>query len=70
MYIIRLKYSNPSECWLALWGGDPGRTLVKESAEVFPSREACEKKIAKTIKNNLFRRYSRECFVVEELNNG
>lgn len=25
-------------CWLAPWDGDPGRTLVKASAEVFTTR--------------------------------
>lgn len=27
-------------CWLAPWGGDPGRTLVLNSARVFPSKRA------------------------------
>lgn len=29
-------------CWLAPWDGDPGRTLVKDCAKVFPSKKAAE----------------------------
>lgn len=29
-------------CWLAPWDGDPGRTLVKDSAEIFPTKKAAE----------------------------
>ena len=29
-------------CWLAPWRGNPGRTLVKASAKVYPSRDAAK----------------------------
>lgn len=34
MYIVELEEG----VWLATWQGDPGRTLVKESARQFGSR--------------------------------
>jgi hypothetical protein len=34
-------------CWLAPWTGDPGRTLVRKSAKVFPSEWAARCAIAR-----------------------
>ena len=64
-YIIRLKYSSPQYCWLCGPGGDPGRTLVENSAQKFATLEACEKEIQKVMKENPFRKYDRDCFVIE-----
>jgi hypothetical protein len=38
MYIVRLEKC----CWLADWDGDPGRTVVKENARVFPTYETAD----------------------------
>lgn len=32
-----LKFSN-QDCWIAPWEGDPGRTLVRDSAKEFKSK--------------------------------
>lgn len=36
MWIVELDKG----CWLAPWGGDPGRTLVRESAKKYRSEHA------------------------------
>lgn len=36
-----LKFSN-QDCWIAPWEGDPGRTLVRDSAREFKS---CSRKV-------------------------
>lgn len=33
MYIVELEEG----CWLAAWGGDLGRTIVKNNAKQYPS---------------------------------
>ena len=40
-YVVRIG----ENCWLAPWQGDPGRTIVKENARVFCSRQAADKAI-------------------------
>jgi hypothetical protein len=38
--------------WLAGWSGDPGRTLIMESAKQFNSELSAKKAIKKAIKDN------------------
>jgi len=48
-YVVRLaEYGN---CWLADWGGDPGRTLVENSAKLWSTKRAAERaaKVAKKL---------------------
>ncbi|WP_458413062.1 hypothetical protein ACNQFZ_20060 [Schinkia sp. CFF1] len=52
-----LKFSN-QDCWIAPWDGDPGRTLVRESAKVFKTEESAKKFADKVIKSNSFRKFS------------
>ncbi|SEQ23058.1 hypothetical protein SAMN05216232_1971 [Virgibacillus subterraneus] len=52
-----LKFSN-QDCWIAPWEGDPGRTLVRESAKVFKSEALAQKFANKIIKENSFRKFS------------
>lgn len=40
-WCIRVQAKN--DCWIADWEGDPGRTLVKESAKIFNSKKDAEK---------------------------
>ena len=35
MFIIELD----PDCWIAPWSGDPGRTLVKESAKKYKTKK-------------------------------
>tara|TARA_R110001592_G_scaffold32728_1_gene114379 strand:- start:1030 stop:1224 length:195 start_codon:yes stop_codon:yes gene_type:complete len=37
-YIIELE----SNCWVAKWEGDPGRTIVKKNAEIFNNKLKAE----------------------------
>lgn len=55
MYI--LKFSD-IDCWIAPWDGDPGRTLVRDSAKEFKSAEQARKFAGKTIKANSHRNFS------------
>lgn len=55
MYI--LKFSE-QDCWIAPWEGDPGRTLVRNSAKEFKSEEQARKFAGKTIKANSHRNFS------------
>lgn len=50
MYILKLK---ESECWIAPWTGDPGRTLIRESAKLFDTKEKAEIFRRKLLKNKL-----------------
>ena len=34
MFIVELQ----KDCWIAPWDGDPGRTIVRKNAKVFPNR--------------------------------
>ena len=52
-----LKFSN-QDCWIAPWEGDPGRTLIRESAKVFKSEAQAKKFAEKIIKANSFREFS------------
>lgn len=42
-------------CWLAPWDGDPGRTLVKESAQRFTSEHGARTALGIAIKKYAFR---------------
>lgn len=55
MYL--LKFSN-QDCWIAPWEGDPGRTLIRDSAKTFATKKQAEKFAAQTIKANSFRNFS------------
>lgn len=46
MYIVELQKG----VWLAPWHGDPGRTLVKESAREFKSKAQAHRAIANALK--------------------
>ncbi|EPS48157.1 hypothetical protein [Clostridium botulinum] len=52
-----LKFSN-QDCWIAPWEGDPGRTLIRDSAREFKSKAAAEKFANKIIKTNSYRKFS------------
>lgn len=52
-----LKFS-AQDCWIAPWEGDPGRTLVRESAKEFKSEVQAQKFANKIIKANSFRKFS------------
>ncbi|WP_227394208.1 hypothetical protein [Jeotgalibacillus aurantiacus] len=52
-----LKFAN-SDCWIAPWEGDPGRTLVRGSAKEFKSKSQAKSFADKTIKENNFRNFS------------
>ena len=51
-----LKFSD-HDCWIAPWDGDPGRTLVRESAKDFPTKEKAQKFADKIIKENIHRKF-------------
>lgn len=55
MYI--LKFSD-HDCWIAEWDGDPGRTLVRDSARKFKSKKQAEKIAEKIIKDNSHRKFN------------
>lgn len=55
MFILKIS---GQACWIAPWEGDPGRTLVRESAKEFQTKEQAEKFAKKTIKENYFRTFS------------
>jgi len=46
MYIVELE----KDTWLAPWHGDPGRTLVKESARKFKNKPQAYRAIANALK--------------------
>lgn len=52
-----LKFSD-YDCWIAPWSGDPGRTLVRDSAKDFPTRENAQKFADKVIKENSHRKFN------------
>ena len=54
MYVVELQEG----CWLAPWNGDPGRTLVLESAKKFNFILEAEKALEKAKKNNPFRSFT------------
>jgi len=39
MYIVELEEG----CWIAPWGGDPGRTGKQENAQIFSGRASAQK---------------------------
>lgn len=41
LYCIKVQANH--ECWIADWDGDPGRTLVRESAKTFKRKSDAEK---------------------------
>lgn len=52
-----LKFST-QDCWIAPWEGDPGRTLIRESAKEFKTEARANKYASKIIKENSFRKFS------------
>ncbi len=54
MFILKF---NDHDCWIAPWDGDPGRTLVRESAKDFPTEEKAQKFADKIIKANSHRKF-------------
>jgi len=36
-----------NKCWVAEWDGDPGRTTIKNNAEVFPNFNSAKIKLNK-----------------------
>ena len=51
LYIVRLE----DGVWIAPWGGDPGRTLVRDTAYMFKTKRAAHIAIAEAL---LFRDFS------------
>lgn len=60
-YIIQVA-SSGKDCFIANCEGDPGRTLIKESAKVFTSKEKADK-----VKLKLEKQWSNRAFKVVEL---
>lgn len=60
MYILKFEDMN---CWIAPWNGDPGRTLVRDSARLFDTKEKAERFRKKTIQENSHREFN---LVIEE----
>ena len=58
LYLIRVKANH--NCWISNVEGDPGRTLVKENAQVFE-----DKRIADLICYSLTKEYPNRKFFVE-----
>ena len=50
VYIVRVGHG---DCWLAAWDGDPGRTLIKESAQRFAKWSQAEAaiRLARRLRN-------------------
>ena len=61
MYILKFE---DMECWIAPWNGDPGRTLVKESARQFDTQEKAERYKTRCLKENRHRKFN---LVLEEI---
>lgn len=60
-YLIEVASSGRA-CYIAGWNGDPGRTLLKESARVFVSKEKADK-----AKLKLDKQWPNRAFKVIEL---
>ena len=54
MYVVELQ----AGCWLSNWKGDPGRTLVLDSAKKFNFKLKAEKALEKAKKDNPFRAFT------------
>ena len=52
MYILKFE---DNECWIASWSGDPGRTLIRESAKLFDTKEKAKIFKKKILKKNSHR---------------
>lgn len=46
-------------CWFAPWIGDPGRTLVRESAKQYRSKEAAQRALDQAKRLFRFRDFSQ-----------
>lgn len=55
-YVIKIQKG----CWIAPWDGDPGRTLVFESAKIFRSLGAATRAKNKIIAENTHRKMNLE----------
>ena len=51
-------------CWYASWDGDPGRTLIRESAKKFKTEQAAQKAVKNIIANNPHRRFAIDDVIV------
>lgn len=56
-YVFILKFRD-SDCWIAPWNGDPGRTLERDSARDFSTRENAQKFADKVIEENSHRKFN------------
>lgn len=54
MYILKF---NDIDCWIAPWKGAPGRTLVRDTARKFKSKEQAKRIAEKIIKENRHRKF-------------
>jgi hypothetical protein len=57
MYIVEFK-NGGSPSWLADWEGDPGRTLVRDSAKTFNTHKLAMQALKKAINENPHRNLS------------
>jgi len=55
MFILKFR---EQDCWIAPWDGDPGRTLIRESAKEFKSEAQAQKFAKKILKSCSFREFS------------
>ena len=62
MWIVELDKT----CWLAPWAGDPGRTLVRDSARKYKSEVAAERSLARAKKAYPFRDLSEAKIVPDK----
>lgn len=61
MYILKFE---DIECWIAPWDGDPGRTLVRESARQFDSKEKVKRFKQRYLRENKHRKFN---LIIEEI---
>lgn len=55
MFILKFSHQ---DCWIAPWDGDPGRTIVRESAKIFDTEQQAHDFANKIVKENSYRRFS------------
>jgi hypothetical protein len=51
MYVVKFL-NGGTPYWLAPWGGDPGRTILKKNAKHFKSESAASSALEEAITNN------------------
>lgn len=57
--LIRVQANH--DCWIAEWEGDPGRTLIKKSAKVYPNKKTAEK-----VCEDLNKKYTNRIFSIDK----